>query len=77
MISHLPLGERLAAMETKMEHLETHLSARMDKMESKVDEMHSVLTMGKGAKWIAFAAVTGLLALLGAAYHLASIIRPA
>ena len=49
--------ERLAVLELKLEHLEIGLN----KMETKVDEMHAMLLQARGFKWalIAFASVVG------------------
>ena len=54
------LRERVARLETKVDHL----SEALDKAITKVDEMHSVMMQAKGARWvlIAAASIAGALA---------------
>ena len=54
------LRERVARLETKVDHL----SEALDKAITKVDEMHSVMMQAKGARWvlIAEASIAGALA---------------
>ncbi len=54
------LRERVARLETKVDHL----SEALDKAVTKVDEMHSVMMQAKGARWvlIAAASIAGALA---------------
>ena len=46
-------GERLSALEVKVEHLERTTNT----MSGKVDEMHGVLMQAKGARWLAWVIV--------------------
>lgn len=54
------LRERVARLETKVDHL----SEALDKAVKKVDEMHGVMMQAKGARWvlIAAASIAGALA---------------
>jgi hypothetical protein len=54
------LRERVARLETKVDHL----SEALDKAVMKVDEMHGVMMQAKGARWvlIAAASIAGALA---------------
>lgn len=46
--------ERIARLETKIEHM----AEAVDKMTSKVDELHAILNQAKGAKWVLIGAAT-------------------
>lgn len=48
---------RIAVLETNQRHLED----KLDKMSSKVDEMHEVLLQARGARW----AILGVASLAG------------
>ena len=52
-------AEQLAALETKVAHMETEQA----KMVTKVDEMHAVLMQAKGVRW-AIIAFVGLVSLM-------------
>ena len=54
------LRERVARLETKVDHL----SEALDKAVTKVDEMRGVMMQAKGARWvlIAAASIAGALA---------------
>ena len=54
------LRERVARLETKVDHL----SDSLEKAVKKVDEMHGVMMQAKGARWvlIAAASIAGALA---------------
>ncbi len=54
------LRERVARLETKVDHL----SEALDKAVTKLDEMHNVMMQAKGARWvlIAAASIAGALA---------------
>ena len=54
------LRERVARLETKVDHL----SEALDNAITKVDEMHGVMMQAKGARWvlIAAASIAGALA---------------
>lgn len=41
-------GERIARLETRIEHL----TDTLDKMSGKVDELHALLLQAKGARWM-------------------------
>lgn len=60
MIHEDTLRERVARLETKVDHL----SEALDKAVKKVDEMHGVMMQAKGARWvlIAAASIAGALA---------------
>jgi len=53
-------NERMAVLETKVQHL----SDQLEDTHKKVDEMHSLLLQAKGARWviIGMAAVGGAVA---------------
>ncbi len=51
------LEARIAVLEANQRHFET----KMDKMSSKVDEMHEVLLQARGARW----AILGVASLAG------------
>jgi hypothetical protein len=59
-----PAGERLAALEARLAHLEEDVHD----MRLKVDAMHSILMQAKGARWaiVAVAGCAGFLAGVGA-----------
>jgi len=60
MIQEDTLRERVARLETKVDHL----SDSLEKAVKKVDEMHGVMMQAKGARWvlIAAASIAGALA---------------
>jgi hypothetical protein len=53
-------NERMAVLETKVQHL----SEQLEDTHKKVDEMHSLLLQAKGARWviIGMAAIGGAIA---------------
>jgi hypothetical protein len=54
MIQEDTLRERVARLETKVDHL----SEALDKAVTKVDEMHSVMMQARGARWVIIAAAS-------------------
>ena len=52
-------GERLAALEQRVAHVESELA----RMSAKVDDMHSVIMQAKGVRW-ALVAISGLVGFL-------------
>ncbi|MGE5140468.1 MAG: hypothetical protein ACM3JD_13455 [Rudaea sp.] len=57
-------SERLVILEQKVSHMEEEL----DKISSKVDEMHSILLQARGVRW-AVIAVSGLVGFLTGISH--------
>ena len=51
--------ERIAKVEQRVEHMEEEL----DKMSSKVDDMHAIIMQAKGVRWaiITFSGLVGFL----------------
>jgi hypothetical protein len=57
-------SERLVILEQRVSHMEEEL----DKISSKVDEMHAILLQAKGVRW-AVIAVSGLVGFLTGISH--------
>lgn len=64
------LRERVARLETKVDHL----SDSLEKAVKKVDEMHGVMMQAKGARWVLIAAASIAGALAGFAAKFAGLI---
>lgn len=62
------LRERVAKLEVQM----NHLSAKLDDMHQKVEEMHSILLQAKGARWV----IIGLAGIAGLASGLIAKLTP-
>ena len=61
-------NERMAVLETKVQHL----SEQLEDTHRKVDEMHSLLLQAKGARWV----IIGMAAIGGAIASFATKLLP-
>ncbi len=60
-----PLPERLAALEERV----LNIKAKLDEIAERVDEIHSLIQRGKGAKWVIITLVSAISSGIGMVVH--------